>query len=168
MIQVLSWVGLLQSLQALNGDMLQALDRTTLLFRFSLFFFAGHMIAFVCGLPFGVVGVAVAYAISSTVLEPIYGYLTARAVGISVWTYVGGLFGVVQAALLMSVAVLGVRVALESAGVGAALRLVACVLVGLAVYPVAVRWRAPEVPAGGPGAMREPPPGRRRRAHRPE
>ena len=146
-IQVLSWVGLLQSLQALNGDMLQALDRTTLLFRYSLFFFAAHMTAFVCGLPFGVVGVAVAYAISSTVVEPLYCYLTARAVGISVWTFVGGIFGVVQAAVLMAAVVLGVRLGLEEVGIGAPLRLVACILVGLAVYPLAVRWRAPEVPA---------------------
>jgi O-antigen/teichoic acid export membrane protein len=146
-IQVLSWVGLLQSLQALNGDMLQALDRTTLLFRYSLFFFAAHMTAFVCGLPFGVLGVAVAYAISSTIVEPVYCYLTSRAVGISMWTFLGGLFGVAQASLLMAVAVLGARLGLESIGVGAPLRLVACILLGLAVYPLAVRWRAPEVPA---------------------
>ena len=93
--------------------MLQALDRTTLLFRYSLFFFAAHMTAFVGGLPLGVVGVAVAYAISSTVVEPLYCYLTARAVGISVWTFVGGIFGVVQAAVLMAAVVLGVRLGLR-------------------------------------------------------
>ncbi len=144
-IQVLRWVGLLQSLQSLNGDMLQALDRTTLLFRYSLFFFAMHMTAFACGIPFGVLGVAVAYAISSTVVEPVYACLTARALGISVWRFVGGLLGVAQAAVLMALAVLGVRLGLESLGVGAPLRLVACILAGLAVYPLAVRWRAPEV-----------------------
>ncbi len=147
-IQVLSWVGLLQSLQALNGDMLQALDRTTLLFRYSLFFFAAHMTAFACGLPFGVVGVAVAYAISSTVVEPVYAYLTARAVDISVWTFVGGVFGVVQAAVLMARgrARRPARTRVRSAS---ARRFgwspASCV--GLAVYPLAVRWRAPEVSA---------------------
>jgi O-antigen/teichoic acid export membrane protein len=146
-IQILSWVGLLQSLQALNGDMLQALDRTTLLFRYSLFFFAAHMTAFACGLPFGVVGVAVAYAISSTVVEPTYCYLTSRAVGISMWTFLGGLFGVLQASAVMTIVVLGARLGLESLGVGAPLRLVACILLGLAVYPLVLRWRAPEVPA---------------------
>jgi O-antigen/teichoic acid export membrane protein len=146
-IQVLSWVGLLQSLQALNGDMLQALDRTTLLFRYSLFFFAAHMTAFVCGLPFGVLGVAVAYAISSTIVEPVFCYLTSRAVGISMWTFLGGLFGVAQAAALMAVIVLGARVGLESLGVPAFIRLIVCILLGLGVYALALRWRAPEVPA---------------------
>ena len=165
MIQVLSWVGLLQSLQSLNGDMLQALDRTTLLFRYSLFFFAMHMTAFACGIPFGVLGVAVAYAISSTVVEPVYACLTARALGISVWRFVGGLFGVAQAAALMALAVLGVRLGLESLGVGAPLRLVACILAGLAVYPLA----APLARARGArrGARRaRPPPRRRGRARR--
>ena len=127
--------------------MLQALDRTTLLFRYSLFFFAAHMTAFVIGLHFGVVGVAVAYAISSHDRRAAYCYVTSRALGISTWTFLGGLFGVVQASVLMAAAVLGARLGLESLGVGAPLRLVACILLGLAVYPLAVRWRAPEVPA---------------------
>jgi O-antigen/teichoic acid export membrane protein len=146
-IQVLSWVGLLQSLQSLNGDMLQALDRTTLLFRYSLFFFAAHMTAFACGIPFGVLGVAVAYAISSTIVEPVYACLTARALGISVWRFVGGLFGVVQAAAVMAIVVLGARVGLEQLGVPAFVRLVVCILLGFAVYAPVLRWRAPEVPA---------------------
>ena len=78
------------------------------------------------------------------------------------WTFVGGIFGVVQAAVLMAAVVLGVRLGLESVGVGAPLRLVACILAGLAVYPLAVRWRAPEVPAEV-RAVRRPPRATRRR-----
>ena len=101
-IQVLCWVGLLQSLQALNGDMLQALDRTTLLFRYSLFFFAVHMTAFVCGLPFGVLGRGGRLRDLLHDRRADLRYLTARAVGISRVDVLGGLFGVAQAAALMA------------------------------------------------------------------
>ena len=80
-LQVLAWVGLLQSLQGLNGTILRAVDRTRTLFRYSLVVLVASTIAFVIGLPFGVVGVAVAYAISSTFVEPYYTWLTGRAVG---------------------------------------------------------------------------------------
>ena len=42
-------------------------------------------IAFVVGLHWGIIGVAVGYAISTTIIEPSYLLLTSRAVGISPW-----------------------------------------------------------------------------------
>ena len=42
---------------------------------------------------FGIVGVATGYAISSTVVEPVYGLLTARALGVSLLDFVRNLAG---------------------------------------------------------------------------
>ncbi len=82
-IRVLSWVGILQSLQRMNGNILQARERPDLILRYSVVALVASVIAFVAGLPWGILGVATAYAISSTLVEPYYLRLTTRTLGIS-------------------------------------------------------------------------------------
>jgi O-antigen/teichoic acid export membrane protein len=142
LIQILAWVGLLQSLQTLNPNILQALDKTGTLLRYTIVFFALHMTAFVVGLQWGVVGVAVGYLISSLVVEPLFAWVTTRALEISPLVLVRGLSGVFQASAVMFVAVYATRHLLLIAGVGAPLRLAACVAVGIAVYVPCWMWRA--------------------------
>ena len=142
LIQILAWVGLLQSLQTLNPNILQALDRTGTLLRYTIVFFALHMTAFVVGLQWGVVGVAVAYLVSSLIVEPLFAWVTTRALGVSPLVLVRGLSGVFQASALMFVAVLATRLLLQEAGVGAPLRLAATVAVGILVYVPCWKWRA--------------------------
>jgi O-antigen/teichoic acid export membrane protein len=143
LIQVLAWVGLLQSLQTLNTEILQARDKTSTIFRFSIVFFCAHLLAFIVGLHWGVLGVAVAYAISSTLVEPVFTWLTARALDISPLRLLGGLWGVVQASVVMGVVVYLLRESLIQAGVGEFWRLALCVLAGIAVYVPMVLWREP-------------------------
>ena len=144
-IRVLCWVGLLQSLQRMNGNILQARERPDLLLRYSIVAMVASVIAFVAGLPWGIVGVASAYAVSSTLVEPYYLWLTSRTLGVRVREVLGSLGGVVQASLLMLAAVVGATAVLRGTDVGPALRLVAVAGVGLAVYAAACAWRAPEV-----------------------
>jgi O-antigen/teichoic acid export membrane protein len=144
-IQVLAWVALLQSLQTLNSNILQALDRTTTLLRYMAFFFVAHLTAFVVGLHWGIVGVAVAYAISTSIVEPLYNFLSTRALGTHPLLVVRALSGVVQASLLMVAVVLPARLALVDAGVEAGPRLAFLIALGAAVYVPACAWRAPEV-----------------------
>ena len=146
-IQILAWVGLLQSLQGLNGSVLRAVDRTGTLLRYSLLVVGASLVAFVVGLPFGILGVATAYAISSTIVEPCYAALTARSVESSLWEYLRSLVGVVQAGLLMVAAVLAARWALLELDAPALVRLVALIGVGMAVYVPCLMWREPEVVA---------------------
>src|SRR5438132_1175019 len=142
--RVLAWVGLLQSLQGLNASVLQARDRAGWLFRFSLFAFAVNLGAFVLGLRWGIVGVAVCFAISSTLVQPVYAALAARAVDSTLGVFVRNLGGVAQATVLMLVVALAAHSAL--AGVPPAARLVLVALVGAAVYVPALMWREPRVP----------------------
>jgi O-antigen/teichoic acid export membrane protein len=144
LIQVLAWVGLLQALQSVNTDILQARGRTSTIFRFTILFSVAHVVAFAIGLQWGVVGVAVAYAVSSTLVEPIYTWLTAREIGISAWRVVGAVRGVLEAGLIMMAAVLAARTALVDLDVPALARLVLCVGLGTAVFGLASAWRAPE------------------------
>jgi O-antigen/teichoic acid export membrane protein len=144
-IQVLAWVGLLQSVQGVNSTVLRALDRTNLLLRYSIIVSTVSLAAFICGLPFGVVGVAVAYAATSTVIEPYYTWLTCRAAEIPLRTFLGALSGVAAAAVVMAATVLAARLWMTSQGIPPLVRFGAEVLLGVAVYVPLVTRLAPEL-----------------------
>ena len=101
---------------------------------------------------------SVAYAISTTLVEPAQTVLAARALNVSPMIFVRAISGVFQAAIGMCLAVLALRVALVDAGVAAELRLVVCILAGAVVYGALCLWRVPEVTARGPHAPGSPRP----------
>ncbi len=144
-VQVLAWVGMVQALQSLNTDILMARDRTRTIFRFTILVTSAHMIAFVVGLQWGVVGVAVAYAVSTTLVEPIQSVLAARALGVSPMVFFRSVGRVFQAGLGMCAVVLIARWLLIDAGVAAAPRLIACIVVGGLAYVPLCAWRVPEI-----------------------
>ena len=144
-IQILAWVGIVQALQSLSVDVLMARDRARTIFRFSLVLVSCHLVAFIVGLHWGVVGVAAAFAVSTTLVEPFQSVLAARALGVSPMVFVHGVAGVFQAAAGMCVIVFGVRLGLVDAGVHEALRLVICSGVGVLAYAALCAWRVPEL-----------------------
>lgn len=146
-IQILAWVGLLQSLQRLNSSILEARNRTKTLFRYSIVVLVASLAGFIGGLHWGIVGVATGYAISSTIVEPYYSWLTARALDVSLWTFVRAMTGVVIATGIMAACVLGTRVLLVDAGLSPAVTLTVEILVGVAVYVPCCLWRVPEITA---------------------
>lgn len=145
-IQLLAWVGLLQSLQSINSSLLMALDRTRTLLRYAVVVLVASLLAFVLGLHWGIVGVAAAYAIASTFVEPYYTYLTARALQVQVLSFPRALAGVAQAATGMTLVVLASRSLLpDTLGDGG--RLALMIAIGILVYVPLVLWRAPEIRA---------------------
>ncbi len=152
-IQTLAWVGLLQSLQGQNSAILLARDRTSVLLRYSFVALTASLIAFVGGISWGIEGVAVAYAISSTLVEPYYTWVTARVLGLSLWDAVRNLIGVFQAGALMFVAVLATRAILPD-GMADGARLAILVGVGLLAYVPLCAWREPELQREVLGGLR--------------
>lgn len=144
-IQILAWVGLLQSLQGLNSGILQALDRTRLLVRYAVIVTTASLCGFGIGLHWGLIGVATGYAISSTIVEPYYLWLTARELHVPVRDFLRACAGSAQASLAMAAAVFGARQALVSAHVAVGLRLPMLIALGIAVYVPLVWWREPVV-----------------------
>ena len=144
-LQILAWVGLLQSLQRLNSSILAARDKTAQLLRYSIVVLFASLIAFAVGLHWGIIGVAAGYAISSTIVEPYYTWITGRAVGVSLWTFIRSLAGIVQASVVMAAAVLTARTTLTSNGFAAGSTLAICIVVGLVVYVPLCIWREPVV-----------------------
>jgi O-antigen/teichoic acid export membrane protein len=146
-IQVLIWVGLLQSVQRLNSSVLQACNRTRAMLRYSIIVSGGSLAAFVIGLHWGVVGVAAAYAVSSTIIEPYYTWLTTSALRISLLDFARALRGVVECCVVMGTAVLAVRAGLTHAGVATPLRLAIEIAAGVATFVPLLRLREPLVEA---------------------
>ena len=146
LIQILAWVGMLQSLQTLNADIFQALDRTGRLLRYYIVFFLGHLLAFAIGLHWGVVGVAAAYAVSSTILEPTLSVMTARTVGTSPWRIPRALAGITVATIAMASGTAIARwLLVHHTHLGPGLRLLALVAVGTLIYVPACLAAAPDL-----------------------
>lgn len=144
-IQILAGVGVIQSLQTLNGEVLLALNRAGTLFRFTIVSFLASVGAFALGIHWGVLGVATCFAAATALVEPLRTYLTTRALGISIWTFVRSLAGVTQATAVLAMALVGARGGLMAIGVPASARLAFLVLFGGVVFIVACLWRAPEI-----------------------
>jgi O-antigen/teichoic acid export membrane protein len=153
-VQVLAWVGLVQALQAINMDILLARGESRTMFRFALVMTTCHLTAFAIGLHWGVVGVAVGYAISTTLIEPVQTVLAARSLGVSPLVFLRPIARVMQAGLGMCAAVMLVRAALVNADVPAEARLLICIPVGAVVYAALCMWRVPELAEEARGLLR--------------
>jgi O-antigen/teichoic acid export membrane protein len=133
-MQILCFVGLLQSVQRMNSSVLEARDRTGVLLRFSVVSFAVSITSFALGLHWGIVGVATAYLIANLVLQPYYARLACRAVELRLRDFVLALTRATEAAIVMAVVVYLAREALISAQSGAAVRLIVLIAMGFVVY----------------------------------
>jgi O-antigen/teichoic acid export membrane protein len=144
-IQILAWVGLVVSLQTLNGEVLLALDRAGTLFRFTTFAVAVSLGALVLGLNWGIVGVATSVLVASLLVEFLRAQITTRALGIPIWRFFRAFVGIAQAAAAMAAIVLMSRMALIALEVPATLRLAVLVVVGGLVYCPICFWRDPDL-----------------------
>jgi O-antigen/teichoic acid export membrane protein len=145
LVRLLAWVGLLQSLQGLNSSILLARDRTGTLLRYAVIVAVATVASFLGGIHWGVVGVAAAYAIASTIVEPYYTWLTARSIDASLRELWSSISGVAQAAGAMAVVVLAAREALIGQGASNVVLLLTLIPLGIAVYLPLLAWREPEV-----------------------
>jgi O-antigen/teichoic acid export membrane protein len=144
-LQILAWVGVVQLAAAQMTTLTQAVGRAGLFFRYSTASAILSVAGFAIGVHWGIIGVAVGYAIANTLLIPVYVTLGARAVGLSLWAFCRAISGVVEAATAMALVVLGIRLALVDQ-LSAGPRLVVVIVTGVIVYIPLCIWRAPEVP----------------------
>jgi O-antigen/teichoic acid export membrane protein len=146
LVQVLCLVGMLQSTQLLNSAVLQALGMAGALLRLAGFSFSLNMIAFVIGLHWGALGVAVGAVIANSVVQPVYAHLILHQLELGVADLVGSLRGVVEASLLLAAAMLATRTAVHMAGLGGTASAVAIEFaVGLTTYGGACYLRSNDV-----------------------
>jgi len=133
-IQVLAWLGILQSLRALNTAILQACDRTGLLFRIALGGLPVYVLGFVVGLHWGVVGVALGATIAASIIQPLYTVASARALGIRSLEVIHQTRKVILAAAMSFALALGLRLVLVDLAVPAAARLTVVIFTFVLLY----------------------------------
>jgi O-antigen/teichoic acid export membrane protein len=143
-LQILACAGVVYSVRWQTSNVLLALDRASALFRFAAISSLLTVAAFAVGVHWGIVAVAAAFAIVTSMLSPYYISLAGRLVGVSVLQFVRSLSGVALAAFVMAATIFGLRlVLLEHLSTG--LRLAALVVVGAAVYVPLCAWLVPEL-----------------------
>jgi O-antigen/teichoic acid export membrane protein len=143
-MQFLAAIALLQTLTALHDGVLQAIEQTRVLFRFTAALSFLTLIAFAAGLPWGIRGVGAAYLIVSVIMQPLFVWLTARVVGVSPVDWLRSVSGSLEASLAMLVVCALARRVLVHAGVPIGVRLVTVVVCGGIFYVPAAAWLAPE------------------------
>lgn len=144
-VQALSWVTILSSLQQLGlVTVLLALDRSGMSLVLTLAMTAANVAAFVAGLPWGIVGVAIAYAVVVTLVAPISLLIVTHVAGCSWSAYVRHVVPPLVAAGVMAGFVLALRLLTPSLGHDA-LRLIVLVATGVVVYLALSAFLVPDM-----------------------
>jgi O-antigen/teichoic acid export membrane protein len=144
-LQLLAVVAFAQCIALLGERVLAAIDRTHVIFRFSVVECALTVAAFAVGLQWGIVGVALCYLAVSVPLQTAFIALTARSVRASVFAFAHSIRGVALATAVMVSGCLALRETLAQTHIGAPLRLVLVIAAGVLVYTAACSLLEPEL-----------------------
>ena len=138
---------MLRSVTALSGLLFQAKGRMDLAFRWQVLWSSLFVVSFFCGLPWGLLGVTSALAITELlVFVPRYWVATRIVCGLELKTILRSLVRHLANCGLMGATVAGFRYLFEQMGVPASVSLFVCVLIGALTYGVTVLWlRPPEI-----------------------
>ena len=154
-IQALSWVALLFSLQQVGGgSALMALNRPGTLLRFTVATTVANIVAFIVGLSWGIVWLAVAYAVATTVITPIFIVVVARAVGVSLSRFAREVVPPFLAAAIMAGCVRVVSWLMPETVLPNGARLLLLIAVGVVVFLTRARGSSPTSSASSASSSR--------------
>ena len=145
--QILACVSVVQCLQRPVAAILQAVNLPRMYLVLSAAGFVINLAAFFVGLRWGVVGVAAAFAVTSTLVALAYFHVAAQALGVSALSILRSAWGVAQASIAMAVLVFAERQLLLAEHVSTGVRVLIVVITGICVFGVLCVWRAPEAAA---------------------
>jgi PST family polysaccharide transporter len=140
-VQVLCWVGILQSLQAMNDAILQAGNAVRTYLRYTTAAFVVNLGAFAVGLHWGIMGVAVAFAAASTLLAVVYTVVVSRTLDLSTRALVVGVRGVGEAVIGMLVPTLAIWTVMDGGPGHRLAHVAATVAVAAPTYLLLLLWR---------------------------
>lgn len=132
-LRILAVVGMVQSVTSLIGNVYLSQNRASLRLRVVLPIQALQVLGIVIGLRWGILGVAIGYAVASLATAPIECHFAGGLIGMSVSDFASNLRGVFLCAAAMALVVAGLG-AIFPAAVGVFARFGLQVLVGGAVY----------------------------------
>jgi O-antigen/teichoic acid export membrane protein len=133
-LRILSYVGLIQSLTILVANVLLTLGYAATFFWLTTLGSLAMVGAFALGLRWGLLGVTSTYAAANTPVTALFLVFAARATGVPLREFARAMRGVLAAAALMAIAVLGVRLLLIAQDVPPFARLAILVPVGVLTF----------------------------------
>lgn len=137
-LQVLCVNGMIQSLGRIDSTVLLALGKTRLRLKLTIVSVALAMLAFLLGLPYGILGVALAYTLVSTGTAIFSTWKTLECLGVNLQQYAQTLTGVVVATAGMG----AVLIALTQLPLAAGPLLPLEILLAGSAYLLLLRWLA--------------------------
>jgi O-antigen/teichoic acid export membrane protein len=143
LLMLLSPIGILRSVSAPANGILLATGRSDWLFRVMLVTGIAVTGSIFCGLNWGIIGVASAYAIVTVPLTYLRFAVAFRLVGLRFSDLVSSLRPYILATAIMAISVLACRFMLENIGFELYLVLVICVSLGIVVYVSMILFMRP-------------------------
>jgi O-antigen/teichoic acid export membrane protein len=144
-LQALACAGLIQLLGRVNTAVFQALGRTRAMLRWTMFATALNIAGFVIGVNRGALGVAVAFALTNLLAQPVNLVLAARAVGVSVGRFCSEFLPIGRAFGVVAVVAVALHELVGWAGGAAAVRIVVVSGGALAAYFVTLVFHVADV-----------------------
>ena len=144
LVQILAPVAMLSSLAATPGQLFLALGRAGLRFWWAVGYTSAIVVAILCGVPWGVQGIALAFGAVMVPINIVAFWLAMHLVGLplkSVWVVLRLTFA---AGVGMGAAVTVLRLGLTTSGVPQVVVLTVSVLFGVVVYLALARWLRPD------------------------
>jgi len=133
-VRILTIVGAVSSVQSIAGIIFLSQGRSALLLEWSLFSTACYVVGFFAGLPWGINGVAMGYAISFVVISPVCFYIAVRLVGLTLKDVAGSLAPAIAGASILGLILTGLRATDFVQIMGVNWRLILLVSVGITIY----------------------------------
>jgi PST family polysaccharide transporter len=142
-MQVLAFVGILQSLTHFNGSLIKAKGKPAWRLGIASLQAAVSTAAVWVGVRAGITGVALGFTFAGFALYPLGFWAVRRLIGIEAWRYAAQFAAPLLATALCVGAALGVRLAAE--GLVPPLRIGLGIAAGAAAYAIGLRLAAPEL-----------------------
>lgn len=143
-IWILAAVGAIQSVGSTVGQLYLAKGRADWLFRWGVSAGALYVLSFVIGIPWGIIGVALAYALTNLLLSyPLFAIPFRLVRGLHLRDLVIELWPYTWCSLSMAMFVLSAERLLNAAGIPPTAIVMICIPIGALAYSVLALWHKP-------------------------
>lgn len=133
-VRILTIVGAVGSVQSISALIFLSQGRSDLLLKWSLFSTACYVVGFFAGLPWGIDGVAMGYAISFVVISPVCFHIALRLVGLTLKDVAGSVAPAIAGAVILGLILTGLRATDFVQIMDVNWRLILLVWVGVTIY----------------------------------
>ncbi len=143
-LQILSLLGISQSVVHLTSSLMLSQGKTKLIFQLGIVTKSFTILMIVIGLQYGITGVALFYLIANIFTSPLIFYVSGRLVNMPFWKTLKSVLPILFAAICMGIIVYFVGKFLIAAEISDAITLLSQIIIGGLVYGIFILLLKPE------------------------